>query len=250
MDGLVKPFPEQIYQALRTALNDSLDWTRRNSDASNSLRSARFLSDSCNCLGGLVNPDRKLTARYISVDEKKKRHAGEWLLDGVWTEDATIPGGKTNTERDEVPVRVWCALECESSTNRYEFFKDFSKLLVVSSPLKIFAGGLNQGTESGAEKYVRTRIDEVEELLGALSDKEWETDWYIAFWPSPLNVKGESLWRKLDGDYAHLNEIKLFYRLANMKGGLKGILKNPGCPITNLIEMYFFEVELTILPEG
>lgn len=211
--------PDQIFEALDQALCRSLNWTRDRKDISNSLRSARFLSDSCKELSHAVNPNGTLNARFIAIEDKcGERCPGEWLLDGIWTEDIDLSVGHTHNEPAKVPIRVGCALECESSTNGRELLKDFSKLLVVSSPLKIFAAGLNQRTPDGVDEYIRNRITTIEELLGASSKEASESDWYIAFWPSPLNIDGGSLWKRLDARFSHLNKIRLFYRLNSQPG--------------------------------
>ena len=220
----MKLLPEQIHEALSEALSNSLEWNATNRPVSNSLRSAKFLSELCGRLDRLICLDRESKGRYIGVNGDK-RNEGEWLLDGVWAEETRLSDVSKNRKPANIPIQIWCALECESSTNGYDFFRDFSKLLVVSSPLKIFAAGLNQGTESGVENYLRKRIGLIEKLLNASSYEESATDWYVAFWPSPLNVDGESLWRQLNDDYSHLNNIRLFYQLSNMKGRFKEHLR-------------------------
>ena len=206
--------PNEVHSALSRALSDSLLWARGKPEISNSTRSARFASEVCKHLDPLVkrtfqNPYPKL--RHIRVDDAGKRHPGEWLLDGVWTEDAR-PRPDQRMSKDS-PVRIRCALECESSTGSNEYHIDLAKLLVISSEIKLFLAGLNQRTESGAENYVNTRVRQTERVLKQSCNGESSTDWYLAFWPSPLKVKGKSLWQHLDaGEYTYLSEIVLYHR--------------------------------------
>lgn len=202
--------PYKVHRALKDALNHSRIWAAK-SDKPNSTRSSRFLSDVCRNLDELVRAafsTHRLNLRYISVDEYGNRHAGEWLLDGIWTHDEPPCKGWDRS----FPVRVRCALECESSTNTSEFYKDFDKLLVIHSDIKIFLAGLNHLTESGAFNYQRDRVRQIENLFIKANMQALNEEWYLAFWPSPLNVKGQSLWDHLDsGKYDYLSEIFLYH---------------------------------------
>ena len=206
--------PHEVQNALNRALSESLLWARGKPEISNSTRSARFASDVCKRLDWLVkrafpNPCPKL--RHICVDDDGKRHSGEWLLDGAWTENAR-PRPDQRMSKDS-PVRIRCALECESSTAGNEYHIDLSKLLVISSDIKLFLAGLNQQTESGAEDYVNTRVCQTEKVLMQTRAGESSTDWYLAFWPSPLKVDGKSLWQHLDaGKFTFHSRIVLYHR--------------------------------------
>jgi len=214
---------EQMLCAFNKALNDSLKWDPKKAHLTNSLRSALFLSRSCEQLDGFI--DGK--GNYIRVvdDREKPRESGEWLLDGIWTKTHQ-PDCSEAEKPHEIAVAVCCALECESQTGEKQFFEDFSKLLVVSSPLKIFLAGLNQRTKVGANDYIEKRLKMIQELLEKPSVKQTESDWYIAFWPSP-KIDGESktLWDQLD-KYCHLKEIRLFYRCKGKEGGFEEYPKN------------------------
>ena len=206
--------PHEVHNVLNRALSESLLWARGKPAISNSTRSARFASDVCKRLNPLVksafsSPCSKL--RHICVDDDGDRHSGEWLLDGVWTEDAR-PRPDERMSMDS-PVRIRCALECESSTASKEYHIDLAKLLVMSSDIKLFLAGLNQRTESGAEDYVNTRVCQTEKVLKQTCSGELSTDWYLAFWPSPLKVDGKSLWQHLDaGKYTYHSKIVLYHR--------------------------------------
>ena len=202
--------PHEVHRALKEALFHSRTWAAK-SEKSNSIRSSRFLSDVCTSLDEIVRaafPGLKLHLRHISVDEYGIRHAGEWLLDAVWTHDEPPCKGWSRS----FPVRVCCALECESSTNTSEFYKDFDKLLVIHSDIKIFLAGLNHRTENGALDYRRDRVRQTENVLRNARIQGLSEEWYLAFWPSPLGVKGQSLWDHLDsGKYSYLSEISLYH---------------------------------------
>lgn len=194
------------------ALDSSRKWASSGS-WSNSQRSAKFCSDLCGSLDPIVRrylPNNKasVTCRHIVITNEGKGVAGEWLLDGIWTTDQEVKSSR-------IPISVECALECESSTSTKEFFSDFSKLLAVYAPVRLFFAGLNQTTLRGANSYMDTRKRQVAVLLENLKANALG-EWYIAFWPSPLNKGGKSLWSKLDqGLYRHLDRIFLFRYLGH-----------------------------------
>lgn len=223
----VRTDPHDIRMALERALCLSQTWARQQVASnritiSNSDRSARFLSDTVECLNALFQttfPSTTLVPRYISVDDDAKRGAGEWLLDATWTEDAVAD--KRVPKR--FPIRLRCALECESGTAAAAFFRDFTKLIVVSSDIKIFAAGLNQKTLNGTTEYMNRRVCEVKQLLDQVSDRADSSEWYLAFWPSPMNVGRISLWSHLDhGRWSHLSHVTLFHRSGNIFNRVEG----------------------------
>jgi len=209
------PTPEQMLCAFNKALNDSLKWNPKKAHLTNSLRSALFLSRSCEQLDVVMGAK----GNYIRVvdDQENPRKRGEWLLDGIWTKTH-----QPHCSEAEKPhkIAVVCALECESQTGEKQFFEDFSKLLVVSSPLKIFLAGLNQTREKNTETYIKEkRIKMIQELFKESPEATKQSDWYIAFWPSPR------LWDQLD-EYCHLKKIRLFYRCKGKEGGFEEYPKN------------------------
>lgn len=214
--------PEAVLDALSVALrcgrNCAAEWSKTASNPtktkegiSNATRSAKFLSDACKHLHPLVEKSfqrTKLKRRHIGVSRRGERSPGEWLLDGVWLEEVTAVEGSRKT----IPLRIRCAMECESSSNSEDYFIDFSKLLVVSSDIKIFAAGLDQKTSDGAKKYIDRRLRETKALIGRADAANQCTQWFLAFWPSPLNVRGKSLWDHLEsGTYDHLSEVILYH---------------------------------------
>ena len=203
---------QNVYEALSHALACSRAWAAGKEHLSNVTRSARFLSDACKRLDDSINATGTLRCRHVSVDDLGNRHPGEWLLDGVWTEDASAD----ELFAERFPVRIQCGLECESSTNGKELFKDLAKLIVVASEIKIFAAGMNQKSVEGTENYVCKRVSQIARFLDHAHHEERATDWYLAFWPAPLNVEGKSLWEHLDcGRFAHLSSIRLYQRFGN-----------------------------------
>ena len=196
--------PNDILDALSKALDTSRDWARGR-EISNATRSARFCSDVCGNLDRLLS-GASLARRYISVGDHGKRRPGERLLDGTWTEDVR----PDNRMSRGVQARIRFALECESSTSGVDYFTDFSKLLSISSDIKLFLAGLNQRTKTGACSYIDLRVQQ----SGAMVDRYDQTspaNWYHAFWPSPLAVDGRSLWELIDdGEIAHLHNVVLY----------------------------------------
>ncbi len=211
--------PDEVHKALNAALNNSLEWARKHASilsdikSQNSRRSAYFASECCKQLDPLVSGE----PHFIKVpcDPTLKKVSGELLLDGLWTQDICLKLRDPHaTQPIQVPSQIRCAFECESSTRGDYFFKDFSKLLLVSSAVKIFAGGLNQRKRNAAGEYVTKRMEQIKKLLANSPKEQAKSNWYIAFWPSPKKVdeKSESLWDQLCDGFSHLNKIRLFER--------------------------------------
>ena len=208
--------PEEVHKGLNEALKCSRCWANESGGHSNSTCSARFTSDACKKLTKLVKQAFPTSnPRYISLDNSGKRGSGEWLLDGVWTEDR-IPDRRTSKP---TPVRIRCALECESSTRSVEYFTDLGKLLVVASDIKIFLAGLRQRKRTDRENYIGRRVCQTQKLLV----KESSTDWYLAFWPAPtyveVNKEKKPLWKLLEcnEEFSDLKAGIILYRLVDGK---------------------------------
>lgn len=200
--------PSDVLDAVSQALATSQEWARGR-PISNSTRSARFCSDVCLNLDALLC-DSGLTLRHIGVDCEGNKRPGEWLLDGVWTEDVIFD----KNMKKRVPARIRCAVECESSTSESDYFTDFCKLLSVKSDIKLFLGGLNQKMTRGVGRYIDYRVRQ-SNFLVARYDATSHTNWYLAFWPSPLAVNGQSLWEMIDKEeFSHLRAVVL-YRYAD-----------------------------------
>ena len=212
LDFHMKLNSREVYIALDRALAESRLWASDKTDVSNSTRSARFVSDVCSRLNPLIKrafPKPCPRLRHICVDDSAIRHAGEWLLDAVWTENARPRPDKRMSV--DSPIRIRCALECESSTSSNEYHIDLAKLLVISSDIKLFLAGLNQHSKSGAKNYIKNRVCQTEQLLKSTLNGDSSTQWFLAFWPSPLNVRGMSMWQHLDaGSYPWLSRIVLY----------------------------------------
>ena len=196
--------PSDVLDAVSRALATSQEWARGRT-ISNSTRSARFCSDVClNLNGFLCGAGLKL--RHIGVDCEGNRSPGEWLLDGSWTEDVTLD----ENEKKRIPARIGCAVECESSTAELDYFMDFCKLLSIKSDIKLFLGGLNQKTKRGVSRYIDNRVRQSSFLVDRY-DSTSRANWYLAFWPSPLAVNGQSLWEVIDKEgLNHLQTIVLY----------------------------------------
>lgn len=224
--------PQALIEDLNCALNDSRRWARGMPQKlvefeqirdRNALRSARFLSDVAKKIDTLINRDESLCLKHINVDEDGKKEPGEWLLDAIWTRPVLYKqiarAEDTRINEDlEISAEVVCAIESESSTTTEDFFIDISKLVVLSAETKIFAAGLNHKTQDGANNYSMRRIHELNRLLDCSPRCNEDSEWYVAFWPSPAkldNSDEESIWIELDNgssELEHLTSIRLFHR--------------------------------------
>lgn len=199
----------KLQAAIMEALRASRVWVERSRGAipiTNSLKSSMF----CTQIGMQLDPyfESGTTKRQITVNEGNgERVGGEWLLDIVWTEDELR---EADNHRGLMPRHIRCAVECESSTSGYEFFKDFAKLLNVRSSTKIFLGGLNQTTEAAAEDYMARRVKEASQYVRDYDGNSEGTSWYIGFWPSPKGTFTTSLWDTLDS-MPHLTRANVYY---------------------------------------
>lgn len=205
-----------MLESLKKALINSLTWSKKKAESlrgiqgPNARRSAYFAYQCCKQLNESIYG--KLHCIKVPEDPTKRKTPGELLLDGLWTQDICLPLPRAK-QPIQIPSKVCCAFECESNNGGREFFEDFRKLLLVSSPVKIFAGGIHHTTPKFTKDYTERRIEQIKELLENSPVKPTESDWYIAFWPSPEKKKdSKTLWDRLsDDDFSHLNNIKLFY---------------------------------------
>jgi len=206
-----------LSESLRSALVSSRNWANATEpEPSNSLRSSRFCSEVGKKMEHLVQATSaggaKLRRRQISVPESGPRVAGEWLLDIVWTQDCW-PDSRMNKDLPGIPEKIYCALECESNTSSRAFFTDFSKLLHVLSPVKVFLGGLNQKTEKATREYIALRLEQVYKLAKSMETQD-PTEWYVGFWPSPKKDGQTSMWDQLQS-FPHLDRTYLYYMSDN-----------------------------------
>lgn len=208
--------PSTLHRQLTEALATSVVWRgyAKHPKAENAYRSAYF----CYQVGQLLDQAicdvcarYPLKKRQICFNTDDEKVTGEWLLDIVWTEDHRPEVGS----KFAIPKKIWCAVECESSTNIRDFFVDFAKLVNVRSPMKIFLAGLNQTTASKAVAYQQMRLDQAAQYIAASEPSIESTDWCVGFWPSPKGKSGVSLWDSFE-EHPHLNAIHL-YRYADSK---------------------------------
>lgn len=216
--------PEDVHKCFRRALCVSRSWRRDNllntDDADkNELCSAKFLHAVCEELSVLPQL-QQLQCNVVKVLDQKCaiknswKKSGEWLLDATWTSSYPIP----NRADSNAITQVHCAIECESNSATKELYTDLSKLLVINSPIKIFASGLNQQNARFCD-YMDERVEELEYILNSpqVRAQKNPADWYYVFWPSPKKAKSHSIWDQFgpDDTYHHLNEIHLFHRGCN-----------------------------------
>lgn len=215
--------PHKVRNCFQEALNSSQKWRRdflMKSDDwdKNDLCSSRFLHEVCMQLKHLPEL-RDYKPNFIQVLDERSggrntwKKPGEWLLDATWTSERSILGRTSNSI-----VQIHCAIECESNSGTNALYTDLSKLLVIHSPIKIFAAGLHQQALR-YKHYMRERIEEAEYILNSsrIKGQEESTYWYYVFWPSPKNEYGVSIWDQFGPNdlYSHLNAIHLYHRARN-----------------------------------
>lgn len=204
-------------EALEESQQISLQWRKKKRSSDNSDRSKLFVTQFCKRINELINPEGDLCNKLAKFDHvKKERKPGEWLLDAIWMK--THPLDRLDNQMP-VAIDLSCALECEYSTATNEVYSDFAKLLVIRADIKIFVAGLNHATSDGANKYIEDRRNEMAALIheSSKSANNPPSDWYLVFWPSPENDKGDgrSIWKHLQkspSKYDNINSIRL-YRL-------------------------------------
>ena len=195
---------------MNTALDESLVWDgyEKYPNSKNSYRSAYF----CYRVGENLDrvfesrfPEQRLKRLQIEFNDDDEKVSGEWLLDVVWCEE-------TSAERPsnfKYPSKIYGALESESSTRTKEFFTDFAKLVHVRSRIKIFLAGVHHKHKRRMINYIDMRKRQAAQFLGDTGVSTETTEWYLAFWPSPMGDVGRSLWDDLE-EYPHLNRIHAF----------------------------------------
>lgn len=199
-----------LTNALKKALDESVAWHgyKNYPKSENSYRSAYF----CYRVG--LNLDRAFESRFpeqslkrlqIEFNDKDEKKSGEWLLDIVWCEEACADPPSSF----KYPLKIYGAIECESSTRTKEFFTDFAKLVHMRSSIKIYLAGVIHTDKSKMIKYIDMRRRQAAQFLASSRDCSRTEEWYLAFWPSPMGDGSRSLWDDLE-KYPHLNAIHAF----------------------------------------
>ena len=197
-------FKHSLYESVRKALQKSRRWPH---GQSNKDRSEYF----CYQVGEMLHPAiagdyEDVERNQITFDKDKgTRVKGEWLLDIVWSRKFQ-PDQRSSTKQ---PWIILAALECESNKGGKQFFEDFAKLVNIRSDIKIFLAGLDHKTPKGMNDYIEKRMKQAAKYLSKAGVLNSNENWYLAFWPSPLKVDGESLWDQLD-KYKHLKQVQVF----------------------------------------
>lgn len=187
---------QNLRQDLQKALDKSIEWARH--EKSNARKSAYFSFQVGQLLRSLKDGADVL---QVGFNESGQKESGEWLLDAIVAEKSNHFIGKINI-----------AMECESSTVKYEFERDFAKLIHIKSEMKIYLHGLDHSTSEGADQLIRKRLAQAATYIEQY-DHDDKVQWFFAFWPSPKKVRtAESLWDtfKDNKQYAHLRLIRLF----------------------------------------
>ncbi len=194
------------------SLSDAIARKNESAYSINRNRSSLFVSELAkNLSSNLTAPD--CTLKVISVDSSGKRLPGEWLLDIAITRCIKIE--ETGHVENAVTSIEW-AVESESNSALSEFASDFSKLAVIRASNYLYMCGFNQGTERGAHRYFKRRLEFATNILKAANVVP--PAFYVAFWPSPekrvFKSYVGSLWDLIDDNsvqgFAHLKQVYLY----------------------------------------
>ena len=211
--------PEQLKSLLSLALKTAIQLKGKDRFSgrshSNSLRSAKFVSEVAHQLMEFYRGEDANIPFVQQVDESGNKDSGEWLFDISIAESVPLLEGKS---KPRVNTRLIWAVESEYSTRREEFAKDFGKLLCARAVNRLYLNGFNHAI--GHEgSFIERRTLEVSGFMNrALRYKKGQSlegiskgNLYLAFWPSPeRDPKGrESLWDKLVADDA-LRSLRLY----------------------------------------
>jgi hypothetical protein len=123
--------PDQLRSLLSRALRDAVDVKERDRfigrSHSNSLRSAKFVSEVADRLFDFYKGEPGVCRLVQPVDKSGQKGPGEWLFDISIVESVPFLEGK-NKPRVNTTL-IW-AVESEYSTRRQEFARDFGETIV------------------------------------------------------------------------------------------------------------------------
>ncbi len=196
-------FGENLLIKIQESFDSAVSWAEKRAIDDNQLKSAMFVSNIGDVLYRLKG-DETLWLNKIKVPEnsneegKWKKESGEWLL------DITITKNENDLKNGFKKEVVW-AVESESDCSIKDFNDDFAKLFHINSINYLYLNGLNHKTKEGKDKYIENRLKEVEAIT-----KNWNKTFWFAFWASPCKYEIPSIWDKLDGEFKHLRNVRLF----------------------------------------
>ncbi|HWJ26870.1 MAG TPA: hypothetical protein VNS32_10035 [Flavisolibacter sp.] len=113
--------------------------------------------------------------------EKQIGISGEWLLDIVIAKRRPI------NDRVGYIHELILALESEMAAGSKAFVDDFSKLLVVNAPIKVYINGVE--AKDKKSRYIESRLKLIQDILANYNNND---KYYICFVDHP------SVWPKID----------------------------------------------------
>lgn len=122
--------------------------------------------------------------------------AGELLLDAVVWEYFEENDDRYQKNAARFLKVIHWAVESESDTSLTGMASDFNKLLAVYSRHYLYLNGVNQKSEDGRKEYQARRLATVRRIVELVAPERLPKDMYFAFWPSPEQIKGHSLWEE------------------------------------------------------
>jgi len=189
-----------VKDALKTSLCKDKE-TQKNDD--NKLRSAIFVAEIANLLysktvANQENDNYKYCNNFIDVKDGK-RVSGEWLLDITITEQIEVTDREKKQSRALINSEIIWAVESEAATSLPAFAEDFGKLLCVQAKNYLFLNGLDQKKIKDQQAFIDRRLDTITDLLQKINFHP-NDNFYVAFWPSPAQSGGSSLWGTVGGN--------------------------------------------------
>ena len=193
---------------LKTCIENGFEKTKsdilkHNGLVTNSEKSGRFIQRVSEEIYDTFFEENLHVLNVVRTNFSRPNDPGEWLLDACITD--------FNPKLSQPAKKIHVAIECESQTGLCDFNQDFAKLVHLYADHKLYLQGLNQKTADGANKHIN---DKMQYILDWLSDTESTIKsneiYYVAFWPSPENKDGKSIWNQLQDAYSHLDQIRLY----------------------------------------
>ncbi len=202
--------PVQLKSLLSSALKTAIQVKGKDRfigrSHSNSLRSAKFVSEVADRLFEFYRGDEAIIPFVQRVDESGIKKPGEWLFDISIAESVPLLEGKS---KPRVNTRLVWAVESEYSTRREEFTKDFGKLLCARAVNRLYLNGFNHAIGLEGTFIDRRAVEASEFMKRALLYKTGQSlegisqgNLYLAFWPSPERDPkcSGSLWDTSEAD--------------------------------------------------
>lgn len=171
---------------------------------SNTLRSAKFVSEVANLLHSEIGVAKDIKLCVQQVDDQGYKNSGEWLLDIVISRTTEIRDPEIGHSKAFINSKILWAVESESAVGLPDFAADFGKLMVVKSEKYLYLNGLRPNL-SDTKTYISRRLKTAEQIL---LESGIKGELYLGFWPSPAKdvLSG---WDS-ENEETLINKIELF----------------------------------------